>query len=52
MKYLHAMIRTNDPQASIDFYTKCLGLKLLCEKNSNQQSSLCILLAKMMILRK
>jgi lactoylglutathione lyase len=29
MKYLHAMIRTNDPKASIDFYTQGLGLKLL-----------------------
>jgi lactoylglutathione lyase len=29
MKYLHAMIRTNNPKASIDFYTQGLGLKLL-----------------------
>jgi lactoylglutathione lyase len=29
MKFLHAMIRTNDPQASIDFYTQGIGLKLL-----------------------
>ncbi len=29
MKYLHAMIRTNDPQASIKFYTDGLGLKLI-----------------------
>jgi len=32
MKYLHAMIRTNDPEASIHFYTKGLGLKLIREK--------------------
>jgi lactoylglutathione lyase len=29
MKYLHAMIRTNDPDASVEFYTKGLGLKLI-----------------------
>ena len=29
MKYLHAMIRTNDPEASVRFYTEGLGLKLL-----------------------
>ncbi len=28
MKYLHAMIRTNDPEASVKFYTQGLGLKL------------------------
>lgn len=32
MKYLHAMIRTNDPQASIRFYRDGLGLKLLRTK--------------------
>ncbi len=32
MRYLHAMIRTNKPQQSIDFYTQGLGLKLLKEK--------------------
>ncbi|TQV70984.1 lactoylglutathione lyase [Aliikangiella marina] len=32
MQYLHAMIRTNCPQESIDFYVKGLGLKLLSEK--------------------
>jgi len=29
MKYLHAMIRTNNPQQSIQFYTEGLGLKLI-----------------------
>ena len=29
MKYLHAMIRTNDPEASVRFYTDGLGLKLI-----------------------
>jgi lactoylglutathione lyase len=32
MKYLHSMIRTNQPEASIKFYTKGLGLKLIKEK--------------------
>jgi lactoylglutathione lyase len=32
MKYLHSMIRTNQPEASIEFYTKGLGLKLIKEK--------------------
>ena len=32
MHYLHAMIRTNCPQESIDFYTQGLGLKLISEK--------------------
>jgi len=32
MKYLHAMIRTNVPEASIQFYTEGLGLKLIREK--------------------
>jgi lactoylglutathione lyase len=32
MKFLHSMIRTNDPEASIEFYTKGLGLKLISEK--------------------
>ena len=31
MKYLHTMIRTNDPEASIKFYTEGLGLKLITE---------------------
>lgn len=31
MKYLHTMIRTNDPDASIKFYTEGLGLKLIKE---------------------
>ncbi|MEE4244219.1 MAG: lactoylglutathione lyase [Kangiellaceae bacterium] len=29
MKFLHSMIRTSDPQASIKFYCDGLGLKLL-----------------------
>lgn len=29
MKFLHSMIRTNCPEASVDFYTKGLGLKLI-----------------------
>jgi len=32
MKYLHTMIRTNDPDASIKFYTQGLGLKLIKEQ--------------------
>ncbi len=32
MKYLHTMIRTNAPDASINFYTQGLGLKLIKEK--------------------
>lgn len=32
MKYLHTMIRTNDPDASIKFYTRGLGLKLIKEQ--------------------
>ena len=32
MKFLHSMIRTNHPEASIEFYTKGLGLKLINEK--------------------
>ncbi len=32
MKYLHAMIRTNCPEASIEFYCQGLGLKLIREK--------------------
>lgn len=32
MRYLHSMIRTNQPEASIEFYTKGLGLKLIKEK--------------------
>jgi len=33
MKYLHAMIRTSDPDKSIHFYTKGLGLKLVRQKD-------------------
>jgi len=32
VKFLHSMIRTNQPEASIEFYTKGLGLKLISEK--------------------
>lgn len=32
MRYLHSMIRTNQPEASIKFYTNGLGLKLIREK--------------------
>jgi lactoylglutathione lyase len=32
MKYLHSMIRTNNPEASIKFYVDGLGLKLTKEK--------------------
>jgi len=32
MKFLHSMIRTTNPEASIEFYTKGLGLKLIKEK--------------------
>ena len=32
MKFLHSMIRTNDPEASINFYTQGLGLKLIREQ--------------------
>ncbi len=31
MKFLHSMIRTSDPKASIKFYTEGLGLKLIRE---------------------
>lgn len=34
MKFLHSMIRTNLPQASIDFYVQGLGLKLIKTKES------------------
>ena len=34
IKYLHAMIRTNDPQNSIRFYTNGLGLKLLKRRDN------------------
>ncbi len=33
IKYLHAMIRTRDPQASIRFYTEGLGLQLTRQKD-------------------
>jgi len=36
MKYLHAMIRTNDPQASIRFYCEGMGLKLIRQKDYPQ----------------
>lgn len=36
MKFLHSMIRTNCPKASINFYTQGLGLKLLKEKSSEK----------------
>lgn len=29
MKFLHSMIRTNCPEASVEFYTEGLGLKLI-----------------------
>jgi len=29
IKFLHSMIRTSDPQKSIEFYTQGLGLKLI-----------------------
>jgi len=33
MKYLHAMIRTTDPDASVRFYCEGLGLKLIRQKD-------------------
>ena len=33
MKFLHTMIRTTDPQASIHFYTQGLGLQLIRQKD-------------------
>ena len=36
MKFLHSMIRTNCPEASIDFYTQGLGLALISEKKVPQ----------------
>jgi lactoylglutathione lyase len=36
MKYLHTMVRVTDLQASIDFYTKALGLELLRTRESEQ----------------
>jgi len=32
MKFLHSMIRTNQPEASLNFYLKGLGLQLIKEK--------------------
>ncbi|NVJ51610.1 MAG: lactoylglutathione lyase [Gammaproteobacteria bacterium] len=32
-KFLHAMIRTTDPKASIEFYTEGLGLNLIQQKD-------------------
>jgi lactoylglutathione lyase len=34
MRYLHAMIRTRDPEASLRFYCEGLGLRLLRRKDS------------------
>ncbi len=36
MKYLHAMIRTNYPEESINFYTQGLGLNLLSKRDFEQ----------------
>ncbi|MET1256141.1 VOC family protein [Aliikangiella maris] len=36
MNFLHAMIRTACPEASLDFYIKGLGLKLIREKKVPQ----------------
>jgi lactoylglutathione lyase len=36
MKYLHTMVRVTDLQASVDFYTKALGLELLRTRESEQ----------------
>jgi lactoylglutathione lyase len=36
MKYLHTMVRVTDLQASIDFYTKALGMELLRTRESEQ----------------
>ncbi len=36
MRYLHTMIRTSDPKASLDFYTQGLGLKLIRHKDYPQ----------------
>ncbi len=36
MKYLHAMIRTNNPDKSIRFYSEGLGLSLLKQKDFAQ----------------
>ncbi len=36
MQYLHAMIRTNCPEESVEFYTKGLGLKLIRKKDYPQ----------------
>ena len=33
MKYLHSMIRTTDPEASLKFYCDGLGLKLIKQKD-------------------
>lgn len=33
MKYLHSMIRTSDPHASLTFYCEGLGLKLIKKKD-------------------
>jgi len=33
MQYLHAMIRTNHPEKSIEFYTQGLGLKMLSQRH-------------------
>ncbi len=36
IKYLHSMIRTSDPEASIKFYTEGLGLNLIKRYDSEQ----------------
>jgi lactoylglutathione lyase len=36
MRFLHAMIRTRDPEASVRFYTEGLGLQLLRRKDYPQ----------------
>lgn len=36
MKFLHAMVRTADPQASLRFYCDALGLVLLRQRESTQ----------------
>ena len=33
MKYLHTMIRVNNLESSIDFYTKVLGMKLITKQD-------------------
>jgi lactoylglutathione lyase len=33
MQFLHSMIRTNCPEASVEFYTKALGLELISKRD-------------------